>query len=128
MAFKNYDFELTKTAESDIDATYEYIAKALGNPDAASALADELEIQIDKICRRPETGKLVENEFLRTNAVRRFLVKNYIAYYLIDDENKKIVILRFVYSDRYILYRLTLPCKLENISNNRYSFSTPSTQ
>ena len=136
MAFKNYDFELTKTAESDIDATYEYIAKALGNPDAASALADELEIQIDKICKRPETGKLVENEFLRTNAVRRFLVKNYIAYYLIDDENKKIVILRFVYSGRYILYRLALPCKLENIPNNRYSFcsplctsfSTPSTQ
>lgn len=100
MAFKNYDFELTKTAEFDIDATYEYIAKALGNPDAASALADELEIQIDKICKRPEIGKLVENEFLNKNTVRRFLVKNYIAYYLIDDENKKIVILRFVYSGR----------------------------
>ena len=100
MAFKNYDFELTKTAESDIDATYEYIAKALGNPDAASALADELEIQIDKICKRPETGKLVENEFLRRNDVWRFLVKSYIVYYLIDNENEKIVILRFVYSGR----------------------------
>lgn len=36
MAFKEYDFELTETAESDIDATYEYIAETLGNPDAAS--------------------------------------------------------------------------------------------
>lgn len=100
MAFKKYDFELTKIAEFDIDVTYEYIAQALGNPDAASALADELEIQIDKICKRPETGKLVENKFLSKNAVRRFLVKNYIAYYLIDDVNRKIVILRFVYSGR----------------------------
>lgn len=100
MAFKEYDFVLTETAESDIDATYEYIAETLGNPDAASDLADELEIQIEKICKKPETGKLVENEFLRRNDVWRFLVKNYIAYYLIDDENETIVILRFVYSGR----------------------------
>ena len=100
MAFKEYDFELTETAESDIDATYEYIAEILGNPDAASDLADEMETQVDKICKRPETGKLVENDFLRRNDVRRFLVKNYIAYYIIDDENKKIIILRFVYSGR----------------------------
>ncbi len=100
MAFKDYDFELTETAESDIDTTYEYIAETLGNPDAASDLAEELEVQIDKICKRPETGKLVENDYLRRNDVRRFLVKNYIAYYIVDDENEKIVILRFVYSGR----------------------------
>ena len=100
MAFKEYDFELTETAECDVDAAYEYIAEILGNPDAASDLADELEIQIDKICKRPETGRLVENEFLRINEVWRFLVKSYIAYYLIDDEDEKIVILRFVYSGR----------------------------
>ena len=100
MAFKEYVFELTETAESDIDDTYEYIAETLGNPYAAAALADELEVQIDKICKRPETGRLVENEYLKRNDVRRFLVKNYIAYYIVDDENEKIVILRFVYSGR----------------------------
>ncbi len=52
------------------------------------------------VCKRPETGKLVGNEFLRRNDVWRFLVKNYIAYYLVDDKNEKIVILRFVYSGR----------------------------
>ncbi len=100
MACKEYDFELTETAESDIDATYEYIVETLENPDAASDLADELEIQIEKICKRPETGKLVEYEFLRRNDVWPFPVKNYIAYYLIDDDNETIVILRFVYSGR----------------------------
>lgn len=53
MAFKEYDFVLTETAESDIDATYEYIAETLGNPDAASDLAEKLEIQIEKICNEP---------------------------------------------------------------------------
>ena len=65
MASEKYDFELTETAENDIDDTYTYIIKTLCNPDAASNLADELETQIEKICKRPETGGLVENDFLR---------------------------------------------------------------
>ena len=36
----------------------------------------------------------------RRNDVWRLLVKSYIVYYLIDNENEKIVILRFVYSGR----------------------------
>jgi plasmid stabilization system protein ParE len=100
MAFKEYDFELTEIAESDIDEAFEYIAEILDNPDAASALVEELEIQISGICKKPESGRIVKNDFLRRNDIWRFLVKNYIAYYLIDDENEKIVILRFIYSGR----------------------------
>ncbi len=100
MASKNYEYIFTESAEVDIDLTFSYIADTLNNPEAASDLADELEEQLEKICKRPETGRIVENEFLKRNDVWRFLVKNYIAYYLIDEENKKIVILRFVYSGR----------------------------
>ena len=37
---------------------------------------------------------------LRRQDVRRFLVDNYIAYYIIDEDNEVIVILRFVYGGR----------------------------
>lgn len=100
MASKGYDYVLTETAECDIDEAFTYISDVLSNPDAASDLADELEAQLEKICKRPTTGKQVENEFLRRNDVWRFLVKNYIAYYLIDEENETIVVLRFVYGKR----------------------------
>jgi plasmid stabilization system protein ParE len=100
MAFKEYDFELTEIAESDIDEAFEYIAEILDNPGAASDLVEELEIQISGICKKPESGRIVKNDFLRRNDIWRFLVKNYIAYYIIDDENEKIVILRFIYSGR----------------------------
>ncbi|MBR4670108.1 MAG: type II toxin-antitoxin system RelE/ParE family toxin [Butyrivibrio sp.] len=85
MASKGYNYVLTRSAESDIDEAFSYISNILANSDAASDLADELEVQLAKICKRPKTGKKVENEFLRRNDVRRFLVKNYIAYYLIDE-------------------------------------------
>jgi plasmid stabilization system protein ParE len=100
MASNGYDFVLTETAETDIDAAFKYISEILGNPDAASDLADDLEEQIDRICKRPLTGKLVENDYLRRSDVRRFLVDNYIAYYIIDEDNEIIVILRFVYGGR----------------------------
>ncbi len=100
MASKNYEYFFTESAETDIDLALSYLSDTLNNPDAASDLVDELEEQLDIICKRPETGKIVENEFLKRNDVWRFLVKNYIAYYLIDDKNQMIIILRFVYSGR----------------------------
>ena len=97
MASEKYDYVLTGTAESDIDNVLSYISINLGNVVAAKALADEFIDQIDKFCLEPRAGKVVENEFLKRDDVRYFLVKNYIAYYIVDDVSKKIVILRFVY-------------------------------
>ena len=42
----------------------------------------------------------MENEHLKRNDVRRFLVDNYICYYIVDDEERNIVILRLVYGKR----------------------------
>ncbi|SFB28567.1 Plasmid stabilization system protein ParE [Acetitomaculum ruminis DSM 5522] len=100
MASNAYDYVLTKTAENDIDSTFAYISKVLKNKDAASLLADEFEKKIDDICKHPLTGRLVENDFLKREEVRHFVVKNYIVYYLINDIEKEIVVLRFVYSGR----------------------------
>ena len=75
MASRKYGYVLTEIAEADIDDTFEYIAEELSNPDAASGFADELEKKIDEIC-------------------------NYICYYIVDDEERNIVILRLVYGKR----------------------------
>ena len=100
MASRGYDYALTESAEHDLDYILGYISEELGNPDAASDLADEFEEQLEIICKRPLIGKLVENDYLKKSDIRRFLVKSYIAYYIIDEENERIVILRFVYSGR----------------------------
>ena len=100
MASRKYGYVLTEIAEAVIDETFEYIAEELSNPDAASGFADELEKKIDEICKTPNSGRLVENEHLKRNDVRRFLVDNYICYYIVDDEERNIVILRLVYGKR----------------------------
>ena len=100
MASEQFTYRFTKVAEADIDETLSYITNRLGNPDAATDFADELEEKLGKLCKSPKTGKLVENEFLVRRDVRRILVKNYIAYYLVDDAGMKIIVLRVVYSRR----------------------------
>ena len=72
MASKGYDFVLTETAETDIDDAFMYISETLGNPDAASDLADGLEKQIDKICKQPLTEKLVENDYFEKARCKTF--------------------------------------------------------
>ena len=96
MASDRYNYVLTESAEADIDEAFDYIAGELVNPDAASAFADELE----EICKTPKAGRPVHNPYLKRDDVRRVLVKNYIAYYLIDEEKANIVVLRVVYSRR----------------------------
>ena len=100
MASEGYNYDFTEIAQADIEDTITYVEQNLANPDAGSAFLDELEAMLDKICKAPKTGKLVENQFLRRRDVRRFLVQNYIAYYIIDEEKGTIIILRMVYGKR----------------------------
>ena len=100
MASEQYSYVLTETAEADIEAAFDYIANELSNPEAASSFADELVEKLEEICRTPKSGRPVQNPYLKRDGVRRVLVKNYIAYYLIDDAGMKIVVLRVAYNRR----------------------------
>ena len=100
MASKKYSFFLTETAESDINQIFEYISVNLSNPEAAASFADELESQISEICKTPKIGRLVENGYIKRSDVRRILIETFILYYLIDDREHRIIVLRVVYSKR----------------------------
>lgn len=97
MALNKYAYCFTKIAESDIDEIVTYIDNDLSNPEAASSFLDELEKQLNEICKNPKNGRPVENDYLKRDDVRRFLVKHYVAYYVIDEEKKVIAVLRVVY-------------------------------
>ncbi len=100
MASDRYTYVLTESAEADIDEAFDYIANELVNPDAASAFADELEEKLEEICKTPKGGRPVHNPYRKRDDIRRIPVKNYIAYYLIDEEAAKTVVLRVIYNRR----------------------------
>ena len=95
-----FGYRLTKRAESDLDGIVSYIAVELANPKAASDFVDKLQDNIEEARTFPESGALVNNEFLQVENVRKKLVGNYIMYYLPNEEEKVIYILRIVYGRR----------------------------
>lgn len=100
MASERYSYVLTEIAETDVEEILDYIAYELSNPQAASDFADALDEKLEEICLTPKVGRPVHNPYLKRDDVRRVLVKNYIAYYLIDRKAEKIVVLRIVYNGR----------------------------
>ena len=93
---------LIKRAESDLDGIVSYIAIDLANPQAASDFVDKLQDNIEEARVFPESGSLVDNEFLQLKNVRKKLIGNYIMYYLPNTVEKIIIILRIVYGKQNI--------------------------
>ena len=96
----NFGYDFTRTAEADLSEIVSYMAVALGNRQAASDWLDELQKKIDETRLFPESGMIVENEFLSIDDIRRKLVGNYIMYYISDMDKQMIHILRIVYGKR----------------------------
>lgn len=48
----------------------------------------------------PEPGSLVTDETLRNKGYHKLIVDNYIVFYLVDEEDKQVVIMRILYSGR----------------------------
>lgn len=55
---------------------------------------------MEEVCKTPKAGRPVHNPYLKRDDIRRVLVKNYTAYYLIDEKKENIVVLRVVYNRR----------------------------
>lgn len=97
-----FGYQLTKRAESDLDGIVSYMTVELANPQAASDFVDKLKDNIDEARAFPESGSLVDNEFLQVENLRKKLIGNYIMYYLPDMREKIIYILRIVYGKQNI--------------------------
>ncbi|MGN8855912.1 type II toxin-antitoxin system RelE/ParE family toxin [Catenibacterium mitsuokai] len=97
-----FGYRLTKRAESDLDGIVSYIAIDLANPQAASDFVDKLLYNIKEARFFPESGSLVDNEFLQLENVRKKLIGDYIMYYLPNTVENIILILRIVYGKQNI--------------------------
>lgn len=96
----NYDIHITRAAERDLNSAADYLEFVLLNPQAADALLDKAEKKVGELSTFPEKFALVDDPVLKTWGIRFTLVKNYIAFYGISEENCTIYIVRFLYGKR----------------------------
>ncbi len=94
----NYDIYITAAADADLNKAADYIDHILMNPQAADDLLDEAERQIINLSTFPEKYSLVEDPVLNAWGIRLMLVKDYLVFYVISEDEKRVYIVRFLHS------------------------------
>ena len=93
----NYSVNITDLAEEDILATVKYISNALKNPIAANNLLDEIEKHEKKLEEMPNIYPFVNDEYLSQKGIKYVIIKNYLLFFTIDENNKIVNVIRFLY-------------------------------
>ncbi|MDA3939517.1 MAG: type II toxin-antitoxin system RelE/ParE family toxin [Spirochaetia bacterium] len=67
------------------------------NEIAAINLLDEIERSILRLKEFPFSCSYVEDINLKKKGYRKLIIKNYISFYIVDENDKKVIIMRVLY-------------------------------
>lgn len=95
-----YNIEITEPAENDLYEIGSYIAKELLEPDIAKKVVDKVGNAILSLEEIPMRNAVVADERLALQGIRKFIVDNYIVFYIVTEEHKTVTIVRILYSRR----------------------------
>ena len=95
-----YALHITPSAERDIGDAAAYIENVLFNPQAADDLLDAVEAALAALQGNPQRRNLASDAVLRAWGIRFVRVKNYLAFFVVDEENRRVNIIRFLYAKR----------------------------
>ena len=99
MINNQYQIVITKTAKKDLwEITY-YISIVLQNKSASKNLRDKIYDKAYQVGTFPYANALYESENMKYQ-YRSFRVKNYRLFYIIDENQKEILIMRIIYKKR----------------------------
>lgn len=95
-----YEVKLTEQAIGQIEETVQYISRILLEPETARRWTDALQCEIEGLDAMPSRYPLTEEEPWRTKGIHKFPVKNFLVYYLIDEEKKTVWVTAVIYGRR----------------------------
>ncbi len=84
-----------------------YIAHELKAPEAALHLMDVLEDSFNALAHFLQRVALVDEEPWHTNGIHRLPIKNFLVYFWIDENNRKVQITAIIYAKRDQLRQLS---------------------
>ena len=96
----SYEVFSTRAADRDILKAADYIEFVLHNPQAADALLDEVGMKINSLSEISERYAVVSDPVLKSWQIRFIQVKNYLAFYVISESERRVYLVRFLYGRR----------------------------
>ncbi len=92
-----YKIEVLPIAKKDIDETIYYISHNLKNVSAAKKLRDLFISSFDNIIEFPYIGTIYQSINTLKYKYRSYKIKNFIMFYIVDEKQKLITIVRVLY-------------------------------
>ena len=97
-----YKIKITEQAEADIRNIYEYIAYKLLSPENASGHLERIEKCVMSLDQMPERFSLYDREPWRSRGLHIVPIDNYCVFYLVDNNDMMVSIMRVIYGGRDI--------------------------
>ena len=95
-----YRVDVSEPAENDLRDIVRYISAQLSAPTTALKMINTLEDAIASLADMPQKCSLVTDDRLASMGYRKLVVKNYIAFFTIDEQSKIVDIERILYARR----------------------------
>lgn len=95
-----YEVKLTSQAIGQIEEIVQYISKILLVPETARKWAYTLQNEISKLNYMPSRYSLTEEEPWYTKGIHKMPFRNFLVYYLIDEDKKVVWITAVIYGQR----------------------------
>ena len=95
-----YRVYITKPAENDLRDIVRYISSQLNVPITALNMMQTLEKAIAALKTTPCLNPLVRDDRLASMGYRALRIKNYIAFYIVDENEKAVDVDRILYARR----------------------------
>jgi addiction module RelE/StbE family toxin len=96
----SYSLKFTAKASEDLEQIYSYISARLFAETAADNLLERIESSIMRLKTLPYSCSFVFDEPLKNRGYRKLIIDNYIVFYLVNELDRQIVIMRILYGAR----------------------------
>lgn len=97
---EKYTVKIAHSAEEQLREITDYIRFTLQAPDTAMKMLDILAEEIFSLNQFPNRVLLTDEEPWRSQGIRKLLVKNFLVYFWVDEEAKKVQVIGIVYARR----------------------------
>jgi len=95
-----YKIDISEPAETDLRDIVRYISAQLDAPITAINMLDTIVSAIEGLTYMPGKAPLVADERLASLGYRKLNIKNYIAFFTVDEKNQIVNIERILYARR----------------------------
>ena len=95
-----YKVKVTEPAENDLKDIAIYISSELNAPGTAVKMVDTIEEAISKLEKTALLRPFVRDKRLASLGYRPLVIKNYIAFYVVNEKEKLVAVDRIIYGRR----------------------------